>query len=182
MKPITTTLFCLLLYASSFAQHFKPVDEGSEVKFKIKNFGVNISGLFTGLKGDIVFNPDSLHAASFDVTVDAKSINTGIDQRDAHLRKEEFFDAEKYPELHFVSTKITASTNKSYLFIFGKLTIKNVTKDVSFPFKAVPSGNDYVLTGEFSINRRDYNVGGGSITMSDNLKVFLKVIAQKQPE
>ncbi|MFT3705025.1 MAG: YceI family protein [Agriterribacter sp.] len=179
MKTVITCIL-LLFVTAVWAQRYKPVNEGSEVKFKIKNFGVNISGSLAGLNGDITFFADSIAAASFDVTVDSKTINTGIDQRDEHLRKPEFFDTDKFPQLHFVSTKITTSTNKAYLYIFGKLTIKDVTKEISFPFKATPKGDDYLFEGEFTINRRDYNVGSGSITMADNLTVNLNVLAKKQ--
>ncbi len=179
MKILFTLICSLLATHSIFAQQFRPVDEGSEVSFRIKNFGINVNGSFTGLAGRIVFHPDSLALCSFDVTVDAKTINTGINQRDNHLRKEGFFDADQYPQLHFVSTKVTTSTNKHYLFVFGRLTIKNVTKEISFPFKAVPQGSDYLFEGEFPLNRRDFNVGGGSITMSDNLTVTLKVLSKK---
>lgn len=179
MKPLFTSILILFVNLA-IAQQLKPVDEGSEVSFKIKNFGINVSGTFTGLKGKITFNPDSLPASEFDVTVDTKTINTGIDQRDNHLRKEEYFDAEKHPTIHFISTKITTSTNKEYLFVFGKLTIKDVTKEVSFPFKATKQGEDYVFEGDFKINRRDYTVGGGSITMADELTVNLKVVGKKE--
>lgn len=179
MKTIIAGIITCLVHTAAYSQLFKPVDDGSEVKFKIKNFGVNISGTLSGIKGDIFFRADSIDAASFDVTVDSKTINTGVDQRDDHLRKAEFFDVAKFPVLRFVSTKITSSTNKSYLYIFGKLTIKDVTKEVSFPFKATPKGDDYLFEGEFTINRRDYSVGSGSITMADNLTVNLAVLAKK---
>ncbi|MCC6289207.1 MAG: YceI family protein [Chitinophagaceae bacterium] len=179
MKIFFTSI--LLLFVNlSFAQQFKPVDEGSEVKFKIRNFGVNVSGTFSGLKGQIVFHPDNLSTAEFDVTIDSKTIKTGIDQRDNHLKQEEYFDADKYPRIHFASTKITTSTDKAYLFVFGKLTIKGVTKEISFPFKATPKGDDYLFEGEFKINRRDYTVGGGSITMADELTVILSVMGKKE--
>ena len=179
MKILFTLICSLLATNHIFTQPFKPVDEGSEVSFRIKNFGINVKGSFTGLKGKIVFNPDSLALCSFDVTVDAKTISTGIEQRDNHLRKEEFFDADKYPQIRFVSTKVTTSDHKNYLFVFGRLTIKDVTKEISFPFKAVSKGDDYLFEGEFPLNRRDFNVGGGSITMSDNLTVTLKVLSKK---
>ena len=82
------------------------MDEGSEVSLKIKNFGFNVKGTFSGPNGNIIFNPDSLEASSFDVTVDAKTVNTGIDQRDNHLRKEEYFDAEKYPKFILLPLKL----------------------------------------------------------------------------
>lgn len=180
MKHVFTSTIALFVTVISFAQHYSPVDDGSEVKFKIKNFGVSVAGNFTGLKGKIIFFPDSLSASSFDVDIDANTINTGIDQRDNHLRQEEYFDVKKYPAIHFTSTKITISTDKDYLFVFGKLTIKDVTKEISFPFKAVAKDNGYLFEGEFSLNRRDYNVGGSSITMSDNLTVNLSVSGKKE--
>lgn len=179
MRILFTSIFFLFVNAT-FAQQFNPVDEGSEIRFKIKNFGVNVSGTFSGLKGKILFHPDSLASSVFDVTVDTKTINTGINQRDNHLRQEEYFDAEKYPQIRFASTKITTSTDKNYLFVFGTLTIKEVAKEISFPFKATKKGDDYLFEGEFKINRRDYNVGGGSITMADELTVNLSVTGKKE--
>lgn len=180
MKKVFTLLIGLVIASTGLSQYFIPVDEGSQVSFKIKNFGVNVGGTFTGLKGMIIFDTDSLNASSFDVTVDAATVNTGIDQRDNHLKKEEYFDIAKYPTIHFISTKVTTSTDKAYLFLFGKLTIKDITKEISFPFKATKKDDHMVFEGEFSINRRDYTVGGGSITMSDDLTVRLSVLAKKE--
>jgi polyisoprenoid-binding protein YceI len=78
------------------AQHFTPVDEGSNVKFIIKNFGLNVTGEFKGLKGDISFDPDKLSSASFVASVDAATVNTGNGSRDRHLRKEEYLFVEKF--------------------------------------------------------------------------------------
>lgn len=180
MKHFLSFLFIICSTYFSIGQHFVPKDDGSEVKFRIKNFGVNVSGTFKGLEGKISFDSTNLSNTHFDVSVQTNTINTGIDQRDNHLQQEEYFDVKKYPTIHFVSTSITTSTNKDYLFVFGKLTIKEVTKEISFPFKAVPKGEDLLFEGEFTLNRRDYNVGGGSITMSDNLIVQLSVLGKKQ--
>lgn len=168
----------LVLGLSSASQVLRPVDEGSSVKFRIKNFGFNVTGLFKGLLGTIQFNPDNLQASSVDVTVQAKSVNTGIDMRDNHLRKEEYFDVKKYPVLRFVSMKITPSSKSGTLFIFGKLTIKNVTREISFPFTAVPQQDGYLFSGEFKVNRIDFGVGESS-SVGNNLTVMLKVFAKK---
>ena len=58
-----------------------------------------------------------------------------MEARDNHLRKAEFFDVEKYPKLSFKSTKITTTNKEGYLFMFGVITIKDVSKEISFPFK-----------------------------------------------
>jgi polyisoprenoid-binding protein YceI len=64
-------------------------------------------------------------------------------------------------------------------FVVGNLTIKGVTKVVQFGFSATPNDKGYIFKGEFDINRRDYGVGGSSISMSDNLKVSLDITATK---
>jgi polyisoprenoid-binding protein YceI len=174
MKSVT--VFFLLLVSAPHS--FTPVDGESEVKFKIKNFGFNVTGTFTGLKGEIRFNPADLASCYFNVTVDANTVNTGIDMRDEHLRKSEYFDVENYPQIRFESVKISPGNKSGTLFIFGKLTIKNVTKDISFPFTATPVNDGFLFNGEFKINRRDFKVGGGS-TISDNLTVMLSVVAKK---
>ena len=178
MRYIAVSILILLITNISIAQQYVPVDEGSEIEFKVRNFGINVKGDFTGLKGTIVFSEDHLTEAHFDVTIEVNTINTGINQRNNHLLSESFLEVSKYPLMRFESIKITKSTNKDYLYMFGKLTIKDVTKEISFPFKAMPDNGDYIFVGELSLNRRDYHVGENSLTMSDNVKVSLKVRAK----
>jgi polyisoprenoid-binding protein YceI len=162
----------------SIAQQYKALGDSSQVEFKIKNFGVSVSGSIKGLQGSVKFDPQHLDASSFDVSVQTSTVNTGIDMRDSHLKKEDYLSVDAYPKITFVSTKVSSSNKDGYLFIFGNLTIKGVTKAISFPFKAVANGSGYLFTGTFSINRKDYGVGGSSISMSDNVEVDLKVFAQ----
>lgn len=178
MKQTATFILALFLSIPLFSQSLAPVDTASEVTFKIKNLGFNTGGSFSGLAGTIVFNPDNLDGCSFDVHIDAGSINTGVDMRDNHLRSEDYFDVKNHPQIRFVSAKITGNKKSGTLFVSGKLTIKGITKDISFPFTAQPVKDGYLFNGEFKLNRRDFKVGGGS-TVSDNLTVFLKVLARK---
>ncbi len=161
------------------AQTYTPVDASSKVHFVIKNFGVKTGGDFTGLKGTIVFTPKNLSSSSFNVSVNATTVDTDNGTRDKHLRKSEYFDVEKFPLINFISTKVTESTSAGRYFVIGNLTIKGVTKVVQFGFSATPNDKGYVFKGEFDINRRDYGVGGSSISMSDNLKVSLDITATK---
>ena len=96
--------------------------------------------------------------------------------RDNHLKKEEYFNAEKYPNISFVSTGIKPDNN-GYT-ISGSLTIKGISKNISFPFTAVAQNGGMLFTGNFSINRKDFNVGEGSAVLSNNVDVSLKVFAQ----
>ncbi len=173
-------LFSFLLFACiSKAQNFTPVDASSKIHFVIKNFGVKTGGDFTGLKGTIVFNPKNLIASSYNVSINAATVDTDNSTRDKHLRKAEYFDVEKFPLITYVSTKITESSIAGRYFVIGNLTIKGVTKVVQFGFSATPNDKGYVFKGEFEINRRDYGVGGSSMSMSDKLKVSLDITANK---
>lgn len=180
-RPLTHILSLLaLLFLSvvSPGQSLAPVDSASSITFKIKNLGFNTTGHFSGITGTIIFSPDDLAGSRFDVQVKAGSVDTEVKMRDNHLRSEEYFDVKNYPQITFVSVKVTPSNKSGTLFVFGKLTMKGVTKDISFPFKAQPIQDGYLFDGEFKINRRDFKVGGGS-TVSDQLTVILKVVAKK---
>lgn len=179
MKILKITAAFLFIVNAVFSQTYTPTDAGSKVHFVIKNFGFKTGGDFTGLNGTIVFNPKAPGTSKFNVTVNAKTINTGNSTRDSHLRKSEYFDVEKYPLISFVSTKITETAKAGLYTLIGNLTIKGITKAVQFDFIATPSARGYLLKGDFEMNRRDFGVGGSSITMSDNLKVSLTVEANK---
>jgi polyisoprenoid-binding protein YceI len=176
MKTFLSLLFFVLCIISAQAQQLKPIDSKSEFKFTVKNFGLNTPGTFKGLKGSIQFNPSNISSASFNVSIDANTVNTGIDMRDNHLKSEDYFDAEKYPTINFVSTGVKADNN-GYI-ISGDLTIKGITKNISFPFTAVQQNDGMLFTGNFSINRKDFDVGGGSAVLSNHVDVSLKVFAQ----
>lgn len=172
-------LIPLMLMATNLPiAQFTPVDSGSSVLFKIRNFGINTGGSFTGLQGVIKFDGNHLSESGFDVSIDANTINTGNETRDNHLRKESYFDVKNYSRIRFISTKITTSPKAGELLVFGKLTIKNKTKDISFPFTATTTNDGYLFKGTFTINRRDFDVGGASV-ISDNLEVLLSIAAKK---
>lgn len=179
MKQLTITFFLNCIILLSAGQNFLPADAGSKVKFVIKNFGINTGGTFEGLSGAIVFDPANLATASFDVNVEAKTVDTDIEARDNHLRKAEYFDVEKYPKLNFRSTKISKTNKPEYLYMFGNLTIKGITKEVKFPFTYTVKDGGYLFEGEFTINRRDFGVGVRSFSLADELSVELSVFAKK---
>ncbi|MEX6686112.1 YceI family protein [Danxiaibacter flavus] len=170
-------IFCLvaLFIGLTAFVDLKPVDAEKSVTFSINNFGLATRGEFKGLKGAIKWVPENPATSYFNVTIDANSINTDNDMRDSHLRKEEYFDVGKYPNITFTSSGITGS-NGQYSAT-GNLTIKNKTKNITIPFTVDQTSNGYQFNATFSINRRDYGVGGGSMVMSDIVKVTLKVNA-----
>lgn len=179
MKYLFAALLTVLASAASFAQDYKPADEGSSIEFVIKNLGFNTKGTFSGLGGSISFDAKDPGRDSFDVSIDAASVNTDNSMRDSHLKNDSYFDVEKYPRIRMVSTAVSGPDKSGHYIFNGKLTIKDRTKDISFPFIATPIGEDYIFKGSFTINRRDFEVGGSS-TLANNLTVSLTVLAKKQ--
>ncbi len=177
-----TLLICLLFISfNSSAQSYSPVDSASKVHFVIKNFGIGTGGDFTGLKGNVIFLPDSLAGCKFDVSVATSTVDTDNGMRDKSLVSDEYFDAAKFPLITIVSTKIekTNKTTAGFYYFTGNLTIKGVTKAIAFPFQAKEENGGYLFTGNFEINRSDFGVGSQSIVLSDQVAVTLSVFAKK---
>ncbi len=176
MKKYLLSAAFVIVSLASWSQGLVPQDEGSSVTFTIRNFGVKVNGTFTGLAGGIQFNPKDLSTARFEVSVSASTVNTGIDLRDKHLKKEEYLDVEHFPIIRFVSKGVAAGAAKENFTITGDLSMKGKTKQITFPFTARQSEGATVFTGTFQINRKDFDIGGG-FSMADELIVQLSVRA-----
>ncbi len=148
------------------------MDEDGAVTFTIKNLGINVSGELKGLKGSIHWDETNVAKSSMNVSVDVSSINTGIDMRDRDLQKEGYFNTEKFPQINFKSTSINTSS------VSGTLTIKGVSKSISFPYMVKKVNGGYIFEGDFSINRKDFSVGGSFTTLSNRVDVKLRVNAK----
>lgn len=171
----------MLVAFQTQAQNFTPTDAGSKVHFVIKNFGISTGGDFSELKGTIIFDPENLAGSRFDVTVAANTIDTDNKMRDNSLLEQEYFYVSKFPVIRLASTKISATnkTPEGFYFFNGELTIKGVTKSISFPFQAKKSGDGYLFTGNFDIDRLQFGVGGKSIVLSNKVSVSLSVAGKK---
>lgn len=179
MRNIILFFASLFFFQDLYAQKtLTATDEGSKVHFVIKNFGIKTGGDLSGLKATIHFDQNNVSLWSFDATVETKSIDTDNNNRDGHLKRSDYFDIAKYPVIHIVSTYIQATSKAGVYQFNGKITMKGVTKPLQFPFKVNAVNAGYLFTGNFELNRRDFNVGESSISLSDNLKVSLSVLAK----
>lgn len=165
-----TGIVALALASMSFL--LKPDYSKSSVAFKIKNAGITVDGAFKTFEAQIDYNESAQAPSSIKATINVESIDTGIEGRDKHLRKEEFFNVSGFPTITFESTQILKTATGSFI-AEGKLTIKGVTKEMKIPFRYT-SG---VFEGNVKLNRLDYGVGGNSVTMGDEVEVFVKVAA-----
>jgi polyisoprenoid-binding protein YceI len=141
----------------------------SNILFKIKNAGLTVEGKFTSLETEINFMPDNLKASTIKANVEVNTINTGIKSRDNHLKKEEYFDATKFPKI-MIASSFFAKKGETYNGYF-KLTIKGISKEITIPF----TFENGVFKGEFSIDRRDFKVGGNSMIMGDKVSVQIEL-------
>ena len=160
------------------AQKFVPIDDGSKLHFVIKNIGINTGGDIAGMKGKILFDAKQTSTALFDVTVEVNTIDTDNDKRDGHLKKEEYFNVEKYSTIHLVSTEIKAGPDLKNFIFKGNLTIKNITKAIEFPFTAERKNGGALFKGNFVISRIDYGVGKESLALSNKVTISLNVFAK----
>jgi len=182
MKNFTKFLLVIILTQSAgiiTAQNYQPVDKASSVKFIIQNFGMATDGKFSGLEGNIQFNPANLKTSSFTVSIDANTVNTEIDVRDSALRTAGYLDTKKFPEISFASKQITQTATANMFMMKGTITIKGISKDISFPFKVVNKDDGILLTGDCKINRRDFKIAVSSLVLSDNITISLSVFAKK---
>ena len=172
---LIASIFC---WIPGQGQHYKPDDAGSLIQFKIRNFGLYVEGSLKGLAGSITFDGNNLRDARFDVSVQSRTVDTGIALRDKHLKKEDYLDAGNFPFISFVSTSAVTQVNDSKDYqLTGKLTLKGVSKEILVPFSISELSDGIQFKGELTINRNDFKVGGSSLSMGDEVKISLRVKA-----
>lgn len=132
MKKIALFFVATLFSVASFAQTKYNVDSyHSFLNFSVGHMGISfVDGKMDKYQGSLEMNNEDITTAKFNFTIDANSVNTGIDARDNHLRSADFFDTAKYNDIKFVSTSVKKD-GKNYK-LNGNLTIKDVTKPVTF--------------------------------------------------
>ncbi|TXH22271.1 MAG: polyisoprenoid-binding protein [Chitinophagaceae bacterium] len=172
-------LVITILSLQVHAQQFTPDNAKSKVSFVIKNMGIDVDGSVKGLSGNINFNPKNIAKSSFYVTADASTVNTDNTKRDNHLQQSDFFDVANYPKITISSSKIESKGGNQYT-AHANVKIKNSVKAVTIDFTAVPTGNTYSFKGSFTVNRRDFGLGGNSMTMADNVKINLDIETKKK--
>jgi len=135
------------------------------------------SGIFTGVKATILFDEQKPNSATFNVNIEAASLNTGNALMNKHAKSDEWLDAGKYPAITFVSKKIIK--NGAAYQVNGDLTVHGVTKEVSIPFAFKRTGNSASFTGNFDLKRSDFNIGKPGGKVDQNVKINLSVAVTK---
>jgi polyisoprenoid-binding protein YceI len=168
-------LACLTAFGAE-AQQALAIDAGS-VTFQIKNAGLTVEGSFGEVAINAVFAEEHPAGSSFSGTVQVASIDTGVGARDRHLLKEEYFDAAQHPSIVMQSKSISRAAAGRYEGRF-LLTLKGVTKEVPMVFDVSQTGGRRAFSGQFTLNRRDFGVGGNSWILSDQVTIRVAFTAQ----
>ena len=160
----------------------------TSAQFTIRHMMIsNVRGGFSGIKGTVEYDVAAASEASIEVVIDAGTIRTLDDQRDAHLKSADFLDVEKYPTIAFKSTKVTPAGDDE-LSVTGDLTIHGVTKPVVLKVEGPtaeekdPWGNVRMgASGTTKIKRSDFGLTWnaaletGGILVGDDLKIELEI-------
>jgi polyisoprenoid-binding protein YceI len=163
----------------------------SEIQFKAKHLMITtVTGSFANYDAEIETEGTDFATSTIKFSADVNSVDTGNEQRDAHLKGEEFFDAAKFPKLIFEAKGMTKKSDSEYT-LNGNLTIRDVTKPVSLQVTVGgiakdPWGNTKAgLEVSGKINRKDFGLKfhvvneAGNLLVSDEIKLHAEVQLQK---
>src|SRR5690606_14699849 len=175
MKKTSLTIFALiavsvftLAFSAMQAQQWRVDKSHSAINFSVKHFFTPVHGTFNDYEAAITFDPENLQESHIDVTISVNSVDTKNQRRDNHLRTDDFFGAETWPNITFKSSRIE-KTGESEFVAYGQLTLKEVTKEIELPFTLLGimehprrEGTKIAgITATTTINRTDYEVGTG---------------------
>ncbi|AGC42738.1 hypothetical protein MYSTI_01390 [Myxococcus stipitatus DSM 14675] len=159
------------------------------VGFMVRHMVVaKVHGRFTRFEGKVVVPGDDLAQGSVEVKIDASSIDTGVEQRDNHLRSPDFFDASAFPKLIFRSKRVQ-DAGKGHYRVVGDLTIRDVTREVVLETELLgkvkdPWGNERLaFQASTSIDRKDFGLSwnqaleAGGLLVGERVDISLDVQA-----
>jgi polyisoprenoid-binding protein YceI len=192
MKKLLLALSIATAAITANAQNWKLDPAHTKITFSTKYLVISdVEGEFKDFDGTFTSSKDDWSDLKTSVTIKVASINTDNEMRDKHLKSDDFFNAEKFPTMTFVSTGIKMVDKNKYVLV-GKLTIRDVTKIVELPLTYSgtvkdPWGNikaGFKATG--TINRQDYNLkyknaaATGEAVVADEVEFTINAVLIKQ--
>ena len=164
----------------------------SSVGFSVRHLVVSkVRGKFTRWNGTIRMDEHDLARSEVDVAIETGSVDTGVEQRDNHLRSPDFFEVEKYPTMTFKSTRVEKAPDGA-LRLFGNLTLHGVTKPVTLDVEYAGSQKDpwgglrAGFSARTSLDRREFGLSynqlleTGGVVVGEKVDIDIEVEAVKQ--
>lgn len=163
----------------------------SGIHFSVRHLVIaKVRGQFSRWSGAVVVPDGDFTKASVEATIDASSIETGVADRDAHLKSADFFDVAQFPEITFTAGSITPKGDD--LTVVGQLTIKGITRDVALEVEQLgqvkdPWGNERAaFSAKTAIDRKDFGLTWnqvletGGVAVGDRVTLEIEVEAVRQ--
>ena len=162
LRLLSLTIAALAWSASASAGCWKPQPSPKSLSFTAQQGGAPFPGEFKSYTAELCLDDKDPSKNKLTVDVDMASADTGMDEMDAALKNDDFFDSAKYPKGSFVSDSVKLISPGHYS-VTGKLTLKGITKTLAVPFTWTPSkdGKQARLDAKTTLNRRDYGIGKG---------------------
>lgn len=154
---LTASLAAMLAFA---AAQWSMLPKESKLTFVGEQAGAQFEGGFDRFTADIGFDPANLAASRFDVQIDTASVNTQDGERDDTIKGADLFDVKRFPSARYVADKFTSKGGNKYSAT-GKLTLRNVTRDVPIEFTFETKDGSAWLKGAAKLKRLDFGVGQG---------------------
>jgi polyisoprenoid-binding protein YceI len=176
---IWTCLVCALAAApapAAAAAHAWSLRDGGRLGFVASWEGSEFDGVFHKFDANVAFDPADLADSRFDIEVDVTSADTQSSDRDDALGDPEWFDFPHHPKASFVSSSIAAAGDGRYE-AKGTLTIKGVSRDITFPFTWQEQNGAAELKGETTLLRTDFHIGEGEWAEDDTIGMKVRVLA-----
>jgi polyisoprenoid-binding protein YceI len=181
-KVLSIATLSLLVTLSFASVQWSMQPKESQLTFVGTQAGAPFEGKFEKFTADIKFDPKDLAGSRFDVKIDTASVNTRDGERDSTLKSADLFAVKQYPTAQYVAEKFTDKGKGQYAAT-GKLTIRNVTKDVPIEFTFEEQTAGGWLKGSASIKRLDFGVGQGdwkdTETDANEVKVKFALLLKK---
>jgi polyisoprenoid-binding protein YceI len=175
MKIFFAVLISVAVLSAWAVAQTIPQFVSGKVEFKIKNMGFNVTGTMGVIS--IQLKQPSVDAITWGIEGSAEpaTISTGINLRDKHLKKADYFDTDNFPAIRLQSTAITSKGKNNYEGKFN-LTIKAITKSVIILFTIIKNEKSINIEGEFTINRLDYKLGEESSILAEDVKIKVSAL------
>jgi polyisoprenoid-binding protein YceI len=192
-RTLTATAILGAFAAPAFAgpDTYTVDKQHTEAGFQVRHLLTKVRGSFRDVSGSIAWDKANPTRSVVEFRLKTASIDTGVAQRDNHLRSQDFFWADKYPEITFVSTKVVAKA-KDRFEVTGNLTIRGITKQIALPVAYL--GEEKDLFGNtkaafetgITINRQDFGLvwnkalETGGVLIGDDVQIAVNLEAAKE--
>lgn len=192
MKRVIAAVLGMFLVASPVlaAERYAIDQAHASIGFGVRHLVIStVRGSFHDVQGTIEYDAADPTKSSVEVTIQAASIDTGIDNRDKHLRSPDFFDVEQFPTITFRSSSVERQGD-GYI-VHGTLTMHGVSNEIAIPFQVAGPIDDHGkqrigVDGSIRLNRQDYGIvwnktmDTGGLAVGNDVDITLSVEAIQQ--